>query len=74
MFAGRRLLTLWEVESNMQDLANSVDPVEVAHYYEPPHLDLHCLPSCFSSQYDKPRTKLFFENLQTCFLSSTFWR
>ena len=26
------------------DFANSVDPDEVAHY-EPPHLDLHCLPS-----------------------------
>ena len=25
-------------------IANSVDPVEVAHD-EPPHLDLHCLPS-----------------------------
>ena len=26
------------------EFANSVDPDEVAHY-EPPHLDLHCLPS-----------------------------
>ena len=26
------------------DFANSVDPYEVAHY-EPPHLELHCLPS-----------------------------
>ena len=26
------------------ELANRVDPDEVAHY-EPPHLDLHCLTS-----------------------------
>ena len=28
------------------ELANSVDPNEVAHH-EPPQLDLHCLPSSF---------------------------
>ena len=28
----------------MVEFANSVDLDEVAHY-EPPHLDLHCLPS-----------------------------
>ena len=27
------------------EFANSVDLAEVAHN-EPPHLDLHCLPSC----------------------------
>ena len=27
--------------------ANKVDPDEAAHY-EPPHLDLHCLPTSFS--------------------------
>ena len=27
----------------MAEFANSVDLEEVAHY-EPPHLDLHCLP------------------------------
>ena len=32
-------------ESKMRtvEFANSIDPDEVAHY-EPPHLDLHCLP------------------------------
>ena len=29
----------------MADFVNSVD-LEVTHN-EPPHLDLHCLPSCF---------------------------
>ena len=28
----------------MAEFANRIDPDEVAHY-EPPHLDLHCLPS-----------------------------
>ena len=28
----------------MAECANRVDLVEVAHH-EPPHLDLHCLPS-----------------------------
>ena len=27
------------------EFANNVDPDEMAHN-EPPHLDLHCLPSC----------------------------
>ena len=30
----------------MAEFANSVDLDEVAHH-EPPHLDLHCLPSTF---------------------------
>ena len=29
----------------LDEFANSVDPDEVAHN-EPPHQDLHCLPSC----------------------------
>ena len=31
-------------EMNLAEFANSLDLDEVAHY-EPPHLDLHCLPS-----------------------------
>ena len=31
-------------ETQIAEFANSVDLDEVAHY-EPPHLDLHCLPS-----------------------------
>ena len=31
-------------ETKMTEFSNSVDLDEVAHY-EPPHLDLHCLPS-----------------------------
>ena len=37
-------LTLSVPETNIADFANSVDLDEVAHN-EPPHLDLHCLPS-----------------------------
>ena len=33
-------------ETKIDKFANSVDPDEVAHN-EPPHLDLHCLPSSF---------------------------
>ena len=32
------------MEIHVVELANRVDPDEVAHY-EPPHLDLHCLAS-----------------------------
>ena len=38
------LLTLFKRLRFIAELANSVDPDEAAHY-EPPHLDLHCLPS-----------------------------
>ena len=31
-------------ETKITEFANSVDLDEVAHY-EPPHLDIHCLPS-----------------------------
>ena len=32
------------LEMKIDKFANSVDPDEVAHH-EPPHLDLHCLPT-----------------------------
>ena len=38
------VLTLKASEIKIIEFANSVDPDEVAHN-EPPHLDLHCLPS-----------------------------
>ena len=37
-------LTLYLPVTKIAEFANSVDLDEVAHY-EPPHLDLHCLPS-----------------------------
>ena len=39
-----KLLLLKSAELKIVEFANSVDPDEVAHY-EPPHLDLHYLPS-----------------------------
>ena len=36
--------TLYLPVTKLAEFANSVDLDEVAHY-EPPHLDLHCLPS-----------------------------
>ena len=36
--------TLLQPETKIAEFANSVDLDEVAHN-EPPHLDLHCLPS-----------------------------
>ena len=36
--------TLFNSETKIPESANSVDLDEVA-LYEPPHLDLHCLPS-----------------------------
>ena len=38
------VLTLKVPETKIAEFANSVDLDEVAHD-EPPHLDLHCLPS-----------------------------
>ena len=38
------MLTLSVPETKIAEFANSIDVEEVAHY-EPPHLDLHCLPS-----------------------------
>ena len=38
------LLTLSLPETKIAEFANSVNLDEVAHH-EPPHLDLHCLPS-----------------------------
>ena len=40
----RGLLTLSLPETKIAEFANSVDLDEVAHG-EPPHLELHCLPS-----------------------------
>ena len=37
-------LTLNALKMRIVDFANSIDLDEGAHY-EPPHLDLHCLPS-----------------------------
>ena len=37
-------LSLYVTEMKIAEFANSVDLDEVAHN-EPPHLDLHCLPS-----------------------------
>ena len=37
-------LTLQVPETKIAEFANNVDLDEVAHH-EPPHLDLHCLPS-----------------------------
>ena len=38
------LLTLLSTRDEIAEFANSVDLEEVVHN-EPPHLDLHCLPS-----------------------------
>ena len=38
------LLILYVPETKIAELANSIDLDEAAHH-EPPHLDLHCLPS-----------------------------
>ena len=35
---------LFKYQRHIAEFANNVDLDEVAHY-EPPHLDLHCLPS-----------------------------
>ena len=40
-----KILTLQVPETKLAEFAYSVDLGEVAHH-EPPHLDLHCLPSC----------------------------
>ena len=34
----------WDTGMKIVNLANNIDPDEVAHF-EPPHLDLHCLHS-----------------------------
>ena len=52
--------------------ANSVDPDEVAHN-EPPHLDLHCLPSSLSI-FNAGSDGTFFSNFAdvnfvVCFLA-----
>ena len=44
LLATGQLLTLSLPETKIAEFANGVDLDEVAHK-EPPHLDLHCLPS-----------------------------
>ena len=44
--------------------ANSLDPAEVAHY-EPPHLDLHCLPVVFELSIWYGLDKTLFGIMQT---------
>ena len=39
-----KVLTLSVPETKIAEFADSVDLDEMAHH-EPPHLDLHCLPS-----------------------------
>ena len=58
----------------MAELANSRDLAEVAQD-EPPHLDLHCLPSivCILNMIKLGLDIFCFENLQTKILSSAFW-
>ena len=41
---GSTVLTLYVPETKTAEFANSIDLDEVAHD-EPPHPDLHCLPS-----------------------------
>ena len=53
----------------MAQFAKGVDPDEVAHN-EPPHLDLHCLPS-LNSQCHIALT--VFEKLQTKLCRLLFW-
>ena len=69
----RRLITgeiQYVPEMKIDKFANSVDH----DHYEPPHLDLHCLPSSLrilNMIYILDLT--FFENLQTKILLSAFW-
>ena len=42
--AERLIITPKLPETKIAEFANSVDLDEVAHH-EPPHLDVHCLPS-----------------------------
>ena len=45
LLAGVFELTLKVQETKIAEFSNSVRLDEVAHNNEPPHLDLHCLPS-----------------------------
>ena len=55
-------------DENSWKVANSVNHDEVAHN-EPPHLDLHCLPSNFEFSMWYSLDSTFFENLRTEILS-----
>ena len=48
--------TVKECKPSFVETANSVDLDEVAHY-EPPHLDLHCLPSSLNFENHIPWKK-----------------
>ena len=66
-------LTLKVPEMQKDEFANNDDLNEVAHD-EPPHLDLHCLPSgLWILNMIKLGLKIF-ENLQTKILLSAFWQ
>ena len=45
VYRGRKTTNQQQPETKITEFTNSVDLYEMAHYYEPPHLDLHCLPS-----------------------------
>ena len=53
-------------EAKIAEFANCIDLDEVAHN-EPPHLDLHCLPSWFEFSIWYSLIFTFFENLQKKF-------
>ena len=70
-FLGNILLFKYQ-EKKLAETANSIH-LDAVVRNEPPHLDIHCLPSTleFSIWYCLDLT--FFENLQTQILSSAFW-
>ena len=51
MVPAQAIINLSTRDAKIAEFAFSVDLDEVAHN-EPPHLDLHCLPSSLNSQYD----------------------
>ena len=63
--------SLKEPEMKIVGFANGVGLDEVANN-EPPHLDLHCLPSSLNSQHDIAWTTFFLnfrdKKFVTCFL------
>ena len=54
---------LVKYQTQIAEFANSIDLDEVA-YNEPPHLDLHCLPSNLEFSIIYSLVLNFFENLQ----------
>ena len=74
--AGQNASTINPLRANTNtvEFANSVDPNEVAHN-EPPHQDIHCLPSHFlNAQYEIawPIFFFFLKFLQAFILSFVF--